>query len=70
MVIVPELLKYSAATVSVVARGIVGTPSTFFNGPGSLFRDQGHDILGPSITLQSAPHWIRACVLPGAERIL
>ena len=70
MDIVPELLKYSAATVSVVARGIVGTPSTFFNGICSLFRGQGHDILGPAITLQYAPHWIRACFFPGAERML
>ena len=49
MSLVPELLKYSAATVSVVARGIVGTPSTFFNGVCPLFRGQGHDILGLAI---------------------
>ena len=29
MDLVPELIKYSAATVAVVARNVVGTPSTF-----------------------------------------
>ena len=51
MDLVPELIKYSAATVAVVARNVVGTPSTFFNGVAPLFRGKGHDILGPAITL-------------------
>ena len=65
MGLVPELIKYSAATVAVVARNIVGTPSTFFNGVSSLFRGQGHDILGPAITLQYAPQ--RPDLMPTGE---
>ena len=43
MDLVPELIKYSAATVAVVARNVVGTPSTFFNGvaaKGTIFWDR------------------------------
>ena len=65
MDLVPELIKYSAATVAVVARNVVGTPSTFFNGVAPLFRGKGHDILGPAITLQYAPQ--RPDLMPTGE---
>ena len=65
MGLVPELIKYSAATVSVVARNVVGAPSTFFNGIAPLFRGKGHDILGPAVTLQYAPQ--RPDLMPTGE---
>lgn len=65
MSLVPELIKYSAATVAVVARNIVGTPSTFFGGVSPLFRGQGHDVLGPAVTLQYAPQ--RPDLMPTGE---
>ena len=65
MSLVPELIKYSAATVCVVARNIVGTPSTFFSGVGPLFRGKGHEILGPAVTLQYAPQ--RPDLMPTGE---
>ena len=65
MSLIPELIKYSAATVSVVARNVVGSPSTFFNGIAPLFRGKGHDILGPAVTLQYAPQ--RPDLMPTGE---
>lgn len=65
MDLVPELMNYSAATIAVVARGIVGTPSTFFHGVSPLFRGKGHDVLGPAITLQYGPQ--RPDLMPTGE---
>lgn len=65
MDLVPELMNFSAATISVVARNIVGTPSTFFHDVSPLFRGKGHDILGPAVTLQYGPQ--RPDLMPTGE---